>query len=407
MRPNGVEGAGGPRWLALGALLAVSACHKRGHPGGDSRPTTPIGVITALSGPDAVHGEAHVRGFAIALDEINAQGGVLGKPVRLVTYDDEGKPEAAVGAARKLLDQDRVLVVIGPSSGETASAIEPVIERGEVALVVPSATGDGAAPRVSPWVFRLCAGQSDYASAILDMVKDNGRPTTIAFVYENTASGRSQLGAMKRAVATSTIRVVAEEAYDAGGASFAPMLQRVRANQPEIVFFASHEPDAAHLVLESHRVGLQARYFASMDAAFGDPDFPTADRGAGRDGEYAVAASQWAPTAKWPGADNFDEKFLARYRALPTADAVAAYSALKVVVAAMERAGKLEPTAIRDALKVGRIDSPFGPVAFADDGRNRHAVVITQVQNGKQNVVWPRAVAVAPVLEMPPWSDRE
>jgi branched-chain amino acid transport system substrate-binding protein len=108
----------------------------------------------------------------------------------------------------------------------------------------------------------------------------------------------------------------------------------------------------------------------------------------------------------WPGAREFDERFLARYGAHPAYHATQAYAALRVAVAAIRQANKVDPGAIRDALATIQLESAFGPIRFAENGQNRHPVVITQVQNGKHAVVWPKDIAVAGVLSTPPWAAR-
>jgi branched-chain amino acid transport system substrate-binding protein len=389
-------------WLALS--LAATGC-RRGRDAADSR-ATKIGIITAVTGTQAAFGQAHQRGYAIALEEINAAGGVLGKPLELDVYDDQSKPDIALQGASKLIDQDRVPIVIGSYSSESTLALVPTVTRKQVPLVVPTATADNVIEQRSPWVFRLCAGSADYAAAMADFLKNHGSPTTIALVYENTNFGQSQGASMRKAATQNQMTVVDEEAYGAGSPSYSPLLQRVQERKPEVVYFASYLLDATSLMRQSRQVGLNARFFAAAGTGFTAAEFPTEDKGAGKDAEYTVAASQWVPQVAWPGAKEFDEKFVRKYGAHPAYHALEAYAALMVAVAAIKQANGQQPAAIREALKSVRIDSAFGPIHFGDDGQNQHPVVITQIQKGKQVVVWPKEVAVAPVLDTPPWSAR-
>jgi len=101
--------------------------------------TVKIGVITSLTGSQAAFGEAHKFGYAIALDEINAKGGVLGKKIELDFYDDQSKPDQAVQGVSKLVDQDHVAVLLGAYSSENTKAIiNPVITR-RIPLMIPTA----------------------------------------------------------------------------------------------------------------------------------------------------------------------------------------------------------------------------------------------------------------------------
>ncbi len=391
--------------LGLGVLALALACHRPERPP-VARSTTLIGVITAVTGTQAAFGQAHQRGYAMALEEINAEGGALGKPVELDTYDDQSKPDIALQGASKLIDQDHVPVVIGSYSSESTLALVPTMTRKEVPLVIPTATADNVVEQKSQWVFRLCAGSADYAAAVVDVLATHGSPKTLALVYENTNFGQSQASAMKKTATAGGMTVVDEEPYNAGSTSYSPMLQRVQEKKPEVVYFASYLLDATTLMRQTHQIGLDARFFAAAGTGFSTAEFPTEEKGAGKDAEYTLAASQWVPQVNWPGAREFDAKFIARYGAHPAYHAVQAYAALKVVVAAIKLANRLEPAAIRDALKNIHTDSAFGPVAFAENGQNHHPVVITQVQKGKHTVVWPQDVAVAPLLDTPRWRDR-
>jgi branched-chain amino acid transport system substrate-binding protein len=395
---------------SIAALIALSlapACHRtESGKGAPAAASVRIGVITAITGTQAAFGQAHQRGYAIALDEINAEGGVLGKPLELDTYDDQSKPDIALQGASKLVDQDQVPVVLGSYSSESTLALVPTMTRKQVPLVVPTATADNVIEQKSPWVFRLCAGSADYAAAMVDFLKSHGGAKTMAIVYENTNFGQSQAAAMHKAATQSGVSLVDEEAYNAGSPSYSPMLQRVKEKKPEVLYFASYLLDATTLMRQSRQVDLNARFFSAAGTGFSASEFPTDDKGAGKDAEYTVAASQWVPQVKWPGSKEFDEKFVAKYGSHPAYHAMQAYAALKVTAAAIKKANKLDATAIRDALKDIQLDSPFGPIHFAENGQNQHPVVITQVQKGKHTVVWPQDIAVAPVLDTPPWSSR-
>jgi len=392
--------------VSLALVPAVAACQVAQSKAETTAPGARIGIITPITGAHAVFGQAQQRGYAIALEEINAAGGVLGKPLELDIYDDQSKPDIAVQGASKLIDRDHVPVVLGAFSSENTLALVPTMTRRQIPFIVPAASADNIVEQKSPWVFRICAGSANFAAAVLNFLKSHGAPKTMAIVYENTNYGESVAGAMREAAAEGAITIVDEEAYNAGAQSYSPMLQRVKEKKPQVVYFSAYLLDATTLMHQSRQVGLDARFFTAAGSGFGLPDFPTEDRGAGKDAEYTIASSQWVPEVKWPGSREFDEKFLAKYGKHPFYHSMMAYAALKVVVAAIEQAKKVEPTAIRDALKGIRLESAFGPIHFADNGQNEHTVFLTQVQKGKHTVVWPKDLAVAPVLETPPWSAR-
>ena len=369
---------------SLALVPAATACHFNASNSETSAGSARVGIINSLTGARAVIGQSYQRGYALALEEINAEGGVFGKPLELDIYDDQSKPDLGMQGVSKLVDQDHVPVVIGSGGSEGVLVLVPAMTSKEVPLIVPGATADNIIEQRSPWIFRLCAGSANVAAAVVDFLKNHGAPKTMAVVYENSNFGVSAAVAMGKAAAEGGIVVVDDEAYNAGAQSYSPMLQRVKERKPEVVFFASYVNDATALMRQSRQVGLDARLFTAATGGFSTPEFPTEDKGAGRDAEYTIAASQWVPQPKWLGSIAFDEKFVARYGSHPAYHSMQAYAALKAI----------------------RLDTPYGPIHFADNGQNEHPVFFTQVQNGKHAVVWPRDLAVAPVLETPPWSAR-
>jgi branched-chain amino acid transport system substrate-binding protein len=367
-----------------------------------------IGVITAITGTQQAFGQAHKRGFDIALEEINASGGVLGKPLEIVEYDDQSKPDIAAQGVAKLVDQDKVSALIGSYSSESTKSIVPLVARRGVPLLMPTATADNVLENTEGWSFRLCAGANDYARAMVGLYKDVGLPKSVAIIYENTNFGQANGAAMRKAAAEANIPIATEESYTAKSPSYTAMLQKVKEKNPDAIYFASYLLDATSLMHQSRQVELNPRLFTAAGTGFSAPEFPTTEKGAGKDAEYTFSVTQWMPESKWVGSREFDEKFFKRYGSHPAYHAVQAYTALKVMVDAVTRAGKWDPTAIRDALKTTDMpQTTFGPVKFDATGQNLHPVLVTQIQKGKYVLVHPKADAIAdPILPTPHWSER-
>jgi branched-chain amino acid transport system substrate-binding protein len=391
------------------SLLALSLLQP-GCKGGGAKPddaTFKIGVITSLTGPAAAFGQAHKNGYTIAVEEINARGGVLGKKIELDYYDDQSKPDQAVQGVSKLVDQDHVPIILGAYSSESTRAIVPAVTQKQVPLLMPTAIAENVMETGSPWAFRICAGSGAYASATLDFLKNNGAPKTIAIVYENTNFGQSNDKSMRIAATPLGMTVVDEEAYQASSPDYKALLQRVKDKDPEVVYFASYLLDATTLMRQSEQIGLTPKYFTSAGTGFAAAEFPT-EKGAGKNAEYTFSVSQWLPSAKWAGSKEFDAAFFKLTGGHPAYHAMEAYAALVVAVAAIEAAKSDQPAAIRDALRKVDTTTPFGPVKFDAKGQNPHPVLITQVQGGQYKVVWPADAAEAkPIIPTPAWSERK
>jgi len=369
--------------------------------------TVKIGVITSLTGSQAAFGEAHKNGYMIALDEINAKGGVLGKKVELDFYDDQSKPDQAVQGVSKLVDQDHVAMLLGSYSSENTKAIINPVTTHQIPLLIPTATADNVMDSKSPWVFRICAGAAAYAKTWIDFLKKNGDPKTMVIVYEKTNFGQANMQAMKTAATAAGINVLATEEYEAKAPDYKAVLRRVKDKNPDVIYFCSYLLDATTLMRQSQEVDLNPRYYTAAGTGFSAAEFPTA-KGAGKNAEYTLSVSQWLPEAPWPHAKEFDAEYFKRTNTHPQYHAMQAYQSLMTAVQAIANAKSLEAAKIRDALKnIDLKTSAFGPVKFDANGQNQHPVLITQIQGGKYRVVFPADVADAkPIIPAPKWSDR-
>jgi branched-chain amino acid transport system substrate-binding protein len=392
--------------LLLCGMFTVQACAGSRQ---DARDVFRIGVITSLTGSAAAFGQAHKNGYAIALNDLNAAGGLMGKQIELVYYDDQSRPDQAVQGVNKLVDQDGVPIILGAYSSENTRAIVPAVTQKHIPLVMPTATADNVLETGSPWVFRICAGSSAYATATVDFLKAMDAPKSVAIVYENTNFGQSNADAMDKAARAAGFDVVDSEAYQASSPDYKALLQRVKARNPAIIYFASYLLDASTLMRQASQTNLNPQYYTSAGTGFAAAEFPTRDKGAGAYAEYTFSVSQWLPTARWKGSKEFDEAFFKLTGTHPAYHAMQAYAALLTATAAVKQANSAEPAAIRDALKaIDLTDTPFGPIKFDEHGQNPHQVLITQVLEGQYKVVYPpEAAERRPVVPTPSWDTRQ
>ncbi len=385
-------------WMAICAGLSVT---------GFGQNTVKIGVITSLTGSQAAFGEAHKNGYSIALDEINAKGGILGKKVELDFYDDQSKPDQAVQGVSKLVDQDHVTMLLGAYSSENTKAIINPVTTHQIPLLIPTATADNVMDSKSPWVFRICAGANDYAKATIEFLKHNGNPKTMAIVYEKTNFGQANMQAMQEAAKAAGINVVATEEYEAKAPDYKAVLRRVKDKNPDVIYFCSYLLDATTLMRQSQEVDFNPKYYTSAGTGFAAAEFPTA-KGAGKNAEYTFSVSQWLADAPWPGSKEFDAEYFKRTGTHPQYHAMQAYQTLMTAAQATNNAKSLDASKVRDALKnINLKTSAFGPVKFDANGQNQHMVLITQVQGGKYVLVYPPNLAAAkPIIPAPQWSKR-
>jgi branched-chain amino acid transport system substrate-binding protein len=399
-----------PHAVVLASFLGVTGAACKGSGGsGKQEAGKPlrIGVITSLTGAQAAFGKAHKLGYEIAASEINAKGGVLGRKIEIIYYDDEGKPDQAAQGTTKLIDQDNVPIILGAYSSETTLAVIRAVIPKSVPLIMPTATADNTMETGSPWIFRTCAGARAYASAMADFLKNNGAPKTVAIIYENTNFGQSNGKAMEAAAPAAGMTVVANEAYQAKETDYKALLQRVKDKDPEVIYYASYLLDAITLMKQTAQVDLNPRFLTAAGTGFSAAEFPTENKGAGKFAEYTFSVSQWLPSAKWEGSKQFDEAYFKLSNTHPAYHGMQAYAALMVAADAIKNAGSEDHQKIADAIRAEHLNTPFGPISFDAKGQNPHPVLITQIQGGQYKVVWPPDQAEAkPILTTPKWSER-
>ncbi len=389
--------------LALAALLWAPA--GRAAPAG--KPLQ-IGVITSLSGSFATFGGMEVAGYKVAVAEVNARGGVLGRPVELLIEDDASNQNAALAAAEKLIARGVPLVMGAFASGIT-KPLAGYLTREKVPLLNSNSADVAITRPGSPWVFRVGQTTDSFADACFDLIRSLPGLKTVAILVSNDALGKSTANSVKEKAKALGYGVVGDQAYDRGLTDFRPTLNAFKAAGPDIVALSSYEEDASTLVRQAKEVNLSPKMFVSVGATgYAIPQFIA---GAGDAAEYVLSASPWRPESKYPGAQDLFERLRAQLGSEPSHHAAKAYAGMLAAADAIQRAGSTDREAVRKALEGTRLHTAFGPVSFESFAgyRNQNPApsLVIQVQHGKFVVVWPRSAASGTVMfPTPPWSKR-
>ena len=388
-------------------LLAALAILALARPAAAAEPID-IGVITSLSGSFATFGAMEVAGYQVAVAEVNAKGGVLGRPLRLLVEDDASNQNAALAAAEKLIGKGVPLILGAYASGIT-KPLAGYATRSKIVLLNSNSADTAITKPGSPYVFRVGQTTDSFADACFDMMKSLPGLKTVAILVSNDALGKSTANSAKDRARTAGFTVVAEQAYDRGLTDFRPTLNAFKALNPDVVALSSYEEDAATLMRQAKEVNLNPRLFVSVGGTgYAIPQFIT---GAGDAAEYVTSASPWRPEGKYPGARELFERLTAQLHGEPSHHAAKAYAGALAAADAIRRAGSTDREAVRAALEKTNLLTAFGPVSFANrDGyRNQNPApsLVIQVQDRKFVVVWPKAVASGPLrFPTPAWGKR-
>ena len=375
--------------------------------------TLPIGVITSITGRFAEFGEQHQAGFQVALEEINAGGGVGGQQLELVLRDDTSDVNAALSAAESLARE--VPIVLGAYSSSITNPLAQYFARQEFPFLVFTSSEDAITAPGSEYTFRLNQPASAYATVLFDIfdelnsAQDAGLET-VALIHGNGPFESSVADAAVRLAEERGFEITERESYDRGVTDFRPILNRFATAAPDVVFMVSYAEDSVGLLRQSSEVGLNPRLFAGGAAGFALPNFI---EGAGAAADFVVTATTWTQDAPYEGAQDLYERLTAALGGTnPSYHAAQAYAGLIAAADALERAADTTPAAVLEALDATDIaETAYGPVKFEDyddfQNQNPLTMLAQQVQDGAFVTVFPADAATAELIfPTPAWNER-
>ncbi len=361
-----------------------------------------------LTGKQAKFGEMMKRSYEIAAEEINAKGGIKKKKLNLSFEDSGAKPETARAIVEKLIDTKKQPLIVGEYTSSCAKAVAAVAEERKTPYLVVASADDDITRQDYKYVFRQNAVNAHYADGLVSFIKNVAKPKTMAILYESSAFGNSGADAMEKDAQKIGVKVVLKEKYEAGSVDFKPLLSKVKAARPDVIYMVSYVMDASLLMKQIKELRVDAKLFAGGAAGFAIPEFIDNAKDAA---ENVVTASLWCFKMKLPGAKEYAEKYKKLYGDYPSYHGASAYSALYVVKDALDRAKSWTPDGIRDALKATNISTAFAAIKFENkegyQNQNFMDTIVMQVVKGEHECVYPDNVANQKyVFPIPTWRER-
>jgi branched-chain amino acid transport system substrate-binding protein len=362
-----------------------------------------------LTGKQAKFGEIMKRSYELAAGEINAKGGIKGSRLVLSFEDSSAKPEVARAIVEKLIDVKKQPIIVGEYTSSCAKAVAAVAEERKTPYLVVASADDDITQKNYKYVFRQNQVSAHYADAFVSFLKEVVKPKSIAILYESSAFGTSGADNMEKDARNLGAAVVLKEKFETGAIDFKPLLSKVKAAQPDVIYTVSYANEAQLLMKQIKELRLDAKLYAGGAAGFAIPEFIDGAKDAA---EYVVSATLWTPQLKYPGAKEYAEKYKAKYGDYPSYHGASAYSAVYTVKDALERAKSWTQDGIRDALKSTNLKTAFGPVKFEDkegyQNQNFMETLAIQVQKGEFVTIWPKSHASAPyIYPVPSWRERK
>ena len=361
---------------ALSTLVALPAWAQQ---------TIKIANIVELSGPGTTSGTNFKDGVLLAIKEINAAGGILGKKIEFTTSDTQSNPGVAKGLTQKAIDQD-VFAVFGPVFSGSIMVSMAETRRAEI----PNFTGGEAASitmQGNPYVFRTSFTQATAMPKIARYITDQAKVKTLAVIYVNNDFGKGGREMLMKALDKSPTKIVADISTDSGQVDFSAAVIKAKQSNADAVFAYTNEEESARLLRELKKQGWNKPVIGETVLTSQKVIELAGDAANG-----AVAHVGLTVDAPLPAIRAFRAKFEREYKYISDHNGMKGYSGVYFLKAAIEKTGKLDRKAVAKAmhtLKIKAVDNPgiLMDVEFDDKGDLDRDSFLTEVKNGKQEVV--------------------
>jgi branched-chain amino acid transport system substrate-binding protein len=342
--------------------------------------TIKIGEFASLTGKEAGFGNESHNGTLLAVEEVNAAGGVLGRKLELITEDNQSKPGESATVVKKLISREKVVAILGEVASSRSLEAAPIAQAAKIPMVAPSSTN----PRVTEagnYIFRVCFIDPFQGTVLAKFAKDSLKVKRVAIM--TSVSSAYSVGLTKFFKERFTAdggTIVAEQKYNEGDKDFRAQLTAIKAAGAEAIFASGYYTEAALITVQARQLGLNVPLFGGD--GWDNPALLEIG-GAAMNGTYF--STHFAADNPDPAVQGFISRFQKRFNGTtPGAMACLGYDSVMVLVDAMKRAGSAEPAKVRDALAQTKDFPAISGLTTIDAKRNASkAAVILAVKDGK------------------------
>lgn len=341
--------------------------------------TIKVGGMGPLTGSTAMYGITVDKGAKLAFEEINANGGVLGKKFEYISLDEKADPIEAVNAYNKLTDEG-VVAILGSVTSKPTLAVAELAAQDRIPMITPTGTQINITD-AGPNIFRVCFTDPYQGSTLAKFSKDKLGAKTAAIMV-NTSSDYSDgiANAFIKQAEKEGIKVVAKEGYSDGDKDFKAQLTKINSENPDILVVPEYYELSALIATQAREIG--------MKSTFVGPDGWDGIIGALDSSSYSVVDNSYF-TNHYSTEDNnekiqsFLKKYREKYNEEPTAFSALAYDTVYVLKNAIDKAGTTDKAELTKAIKASDMDGVTGHLTFDENNNPIKAVTIIKVQDGK------------------------
>jgi branched-chain amino acid transport system substrate-binding protein len=388
---------------ALGLVVGLSVAVII-HSSAPSRAQSPlrIGATMSQTGSYDTQGIPARNGYVLCQKHLNAKGGVLGRSIEFLIYDDTSDIKTAPRLYEKLIVEDKVDAVMGPYGSPLTEAVAPVTEKYRKVMLAPLAATASIWEQGRRYLFMQLGPSESFLTGLIDIGARNGLKT-VALITEDTIFPRSAGKGTIQLATKNGMNVVLHEEYAKGARDFSAILAKVKAAKPDVLAIASANlGDFIVFTRQMKEQDVNVKLFGTTTAV---AEFQKA---LGKTAEFAYGASPWEPSLPYPGVKEFVDAYQAEFNKVPSLHAAGAYAGCQLFMEAVRQAGGVESERLREQLLKLKTKTVFGDYAVDERGYQiANKGLFVQWQDGQKVVVWPDQFATAkPRFPTPAWSQR-
>jgi len=364
-----------------------------------------LGVSLSITGKQySIQGGYGREGYLLCQKHVNAQGGVLGRPIEFVIYDDGSDEKTAVRLYEKLIAEDKVDALLGPYGSAITDAVADVTEKHRKLMIAPMAATTSIWEKGRRYLIMMFAPVEGLSEGLLDLAARNGLKRLAVIKLDGLVANAAAKGASELAKRNG-LELVYSETYPNGTTDFSDLLNKVKATKPDVLVAASIRlQDLVTITRQMRGVGLNVAMFSAVPYGL----LPDYYKQLGKEAEFVYSGSFWETGLAYPGNREFVASYEKEFNRAPAVQSAGAYAGCQLLAEMVRRTRSLDSDKLREALLTLRTKTVVGDFAVDERGfQIAHKAITIQWQDGKQVVVWPDELASGKVrFPTPPWSGR-
>lgn len=384
-------------WLASLAMATAVAAPALAQ----AQNTIRIGIALSETGNLADSAKHYWRGVELWRDQTNAAGGLLGRKVEFVVYDDRSDAATSARLYERLITSDKVDLLVSTIGSAQAATATAVAEKHKRVMINGGGASESIQQRGFKYIFQTAARISAYVDGIEPLMKKYN-VKSMAFVARDYAAARDMEKVVKGQAQRSGTTMVMDEYFPSGNVDFSSQIARARQAKPELWVSVGYPNEAIEMMRQFRASNYVPKIFVHNGVA--QEDFLKAT---GKDGEGAIGMSLYEPSLKTSGNAEFVKTFKAKYNYEPGYYSSFGYVAVYVLGEAVKKAGSIDQDKLRETLATLKLDTVMGKHEVEPKTGMQIGIrgLLVQVQNGKREIIWPEELKSADAKVPMPGSD--